>query len=244
MGRSANLEEPKSIDEARSRLIDTNVQIDIFNESLAARFRYREEDGMPMPPEEHLAWKKRALAAKHFFMREAAICQQWIEGYEKDVRVEREVELREKTINIQRKNAEDRRARAEALRKRDAENNEWRNRMIAEHGTTKLPPDIARAEMIKLEQMRLEVKQAELDRVGTSHKRQEQKQRHREWLRRLEINDPVNELDPVSLLALAYRILRRLKEEGKLDFTSEEAALFSVIQERQLILNHIENDAS
>lgn len=242
MKRRANIEEPKSIYEARTRLVDAKLEIEKINEELTTRFRFRDEDGLPMSPVEHLEWRKRASGAKGWFMSEAAICQQWIDGYEKDIRTEEETALREKTINTQRKNAKDKLARAEELRKRDAENNAWRIKMVKEFGTTRLPPDVARAQTLEIERLRLEAKQAELARLDTSHRRQEQKARHREWLRQLEIDDPVNELDPVNLLARAYRVLHRLAKEGKFDYASEAGALLSIIQERQLILNHIEND--
>lgn len=248
MGRIASFDEPKSIDEARARLIDTNLEIEKINIDMGQRFRYRDEDGMPMTPEEHLAWKKRAIAARNHFLREVAIVQTWIDGYERDVRAEEEADIRLRAVETQRRKAEAdqaraeaKRARAEALYQRDRENNAWRERMMREHGTTKLPPDIARAEMIELEKLKLQVKEAEIARQGISHKRAEQKQRHKEWLRLLEIESPPDELDPMNLLGYAYRLLIRLRREGRVTFTDEEWAVISVIQERQIILNNLED---
>lgn len=239
--RRANLEEPKTIDEARERMVYVQAEIAALETMLAERFRFH-DDGMPYTPEEYGSWRRRTTGALTWWTRERAVLETWLDAYKKEVKAEQDEEERRLRIEAKQRTAEKKRARAEMLLQRDKENKEWRNRMLREYGTNRLPPDIARAEEIELQRLRLEVQQAEIRRFGMSQRRHEQKLRQKEWIRLLEMEECEEVLDPAHLLARAFRLLHKLYREKRVVYTDEELALLSVIQERQLILNHMEDE--
>lgn len=85
--RLAILKRPESIDEARQRLIDVDVEIGSLTTSLAAGFRLN-HDGTRMEPGEYVAWRKRTSTRLTWFRREKRIVEEYIAQYERDVKAE------------------------------------------------------------------------------------------------------------------------------------------------------------
>lgn len=208
--RRANLNEPSTIDEARERMIDVTAEIAALQSAMDARFRYR-DDGMPMDPEEYIEWRRRASGAKNWFLREQIVLETWIKVYEQDLRAEEDAERRKL----------EREERAKAR--------EWKERMLREHGTTKLPQHILNAQHLERQRNALQLQEK-------SEKATRRKTAHREYLQMLRIENPIDGLSIENLLGHAYRLLFRLMQERRVLFTPEERAVLGIIEERYLIL--------
>lgn len=227
--RKANLEPPKNIHEARQRSIEVRAEIEALEVAIDARFRYREDDGMPMNPEEHFNWRRRARIAMEWLTREKVVLDAWIKDYEKDLRAEEDADRRREKREAAKESA---RLHYESQKSYQ----EWQERMIQEHGTARAPAHVFRAQQVELEELRAERRQQVLAMQENSERLRRRKQAHKEWLKALEIEDPVNGLDPENLLRHAYRALRRIVRIDRSILTEDEQSLLNAIEQRHLIL--------
>lgn len=235
--RRANLELPKTIDEARRRLVETSGEIRALQTAIDARFRYREDDGMPMGSEEHFEWRRKARGAMEWFVRERTMLEMWLKDYEREVKAEQDDERRRQKQETKVRHAQEQRAR-------QTERHEWTERMLKEHGTVRAPKHVLKEREIELEKLRAENHERYLSILAAGERAHRRKQSHREWLKRLEIEEPVNGLDPDNLLKHALQLLRRLREEGRVEYTWDEKTVLDVIEQRFLILADLVDDSN